>query len=216
MVIFHSYVSLPEGQCFIWPAMMIEIYWNIRRWMHELLNIHWLVCQYRGGYTNWFINLEYFGWYWRLAMNWLLPALTKNHLNIFKVPSLGKTVGGLIPKPKNCHVLPGCLASFSLNRWFLVYQNPQKKVMDFLHAQSIPSGFRWCFFWVEATEAWFCFTILHFDHQGFWWLLVISPTNQPNCPTAQVPQLVLQKSHQIIDKSKYENHSPCFDSSTLW
>ena len=72
------------------------------------------------------------------------------------------------------------------------------------------------FFGSKATEAWFFFTILNGDHQGFWWLLVISPTNQPNCPTAQVPQLVLQKSHQIIDKSKCENHSLWFDSSTLW
>ena len=145
------------------------------------------------------------------------PILLKITLNIFKVASLGKTVGGLISKsPENGHVLPGCLASFSLNRWFRVYKKPQKKVMDFLHAESIPSGFRWCFFGSKATEAWFFFTILNGDHQGFWWLLVISPTNQPNCPTAQVPQLVLQKSHQIIDKSKCENHSLWFDSSTLW
>ena len=118
---------------------MIEIlgdgcmnYWTYTGWLVSI-----------GGYTNRFIILEYVGiedWPW-IDSDYSHPSKNHQYLQSTQPKTVepssstgcsfsvyhGGRDGGL-PKPKNCHVLPGCLASFS--------QNHSASIVDFSYIQT--------------------------------------------------------------------------------
>ena len=180
--------------------MMIEIYWNIRRWMHELLNIHWLVCQYRGGTLTglliWNILDGIEDWPW---IDYSQPS--KNHLKYLQSTQPRENRWWTHPETKKLPCPPWVSGIIQPQSLISRISKPTKKGDGFSPCAKYSFGISVMFFWGRSHRS-----MILFHHSSFWSsrFLVTSgdiphkSTQLPNCPSAPTCFAKIPSNHRQI------------------